>query len=79
MPLPTPLLPFLLFPPDAAIAGDDSEVERSIVMAGGTVSEYLPQSARKDRRSVFSAPCDSGVDFTMSFIPKREAEEAPEM
>ena len=51
-PLPTPLLPRGLSPPDAAIAGDASDVDSSTVIAGGTVSEYLPQPFRKARRSL---------------------------
>jgi hypothetical protein len=53
-------------PPDLAIAGEASEVERSMVMVGGTSREYFPQAARKERRSL--SPCDpvktSGFSMT---------------
>lgn len=51
-PLPTPLFPRGLPPPDEAIAGDASDVDSNTVIAGGTVSEYLPQPFRKARRSL---------------------------
>jgi hypothetical protein len=38
------------FPADLAIAGDESELESSTVIAGGTVIANLPQAARKSRR-----------------------------
>jgi hypothetical protein len=45
------LLQFVRRPEDCAIAGDTSEVDINIVIAGGTVMANLPQFARKLRRS----------------------------
>ena len=52
--LPTPLPPpppEAVPPVDAAMAGEDSEVDSSTVIAGGTVSAKRPQPFRKVRRS----------------------------
>jgi hypothetical protein len=63
-PLPPPPPPP---PPDFAIAVEVRDVDRSIVIAGGTRSEYFPQAARKDRRSCWpSSASFSSASFMYS-------------
>ena len=50
-PLPKPLLPLGPPPPDAAIAPELSDVERSRVTAGGVTAANRPQLRKKVRRS----------------------------
>lgn len=51
-PFPTPLLPRGPRPPEDAIAGDESDVDRRTVMTGGTVREYFPHPRRNALRSL---------------------------
>src|SRR4030095_316581 len=60
-------------PPEAATASELSDVDRSIVMAGGVTAANLPQEARNLRRSSLTSggwcPFSSGVIFSPPLIP----------
>src|SRR5204863_10222209 len=77
-PLPTPLLPLyrllpLYQPPvDRAIAGELSDVDKRIVIAGGTISAKRPQDLRKTRRSSLPGESFSRVSVMVLTLHKTQ-------
>jgi hypothetical protein len=50
------------------MAGEVSVVDRSMVMVGGTSSEYLPQAVRNERRSLSPSGPLKILGFSMTYL-----------